>query len=77
MTVMLPATAGVPLEAAEQGGFSFVNLFILLAVAAIVVPAYLRLRAKLSRDRRARWAREDEEYRAAVEARDRQQRDER
>lgn len=42
-------------------GFSWVNLLILVIVAAVAWPLYTRLRDKISRDRKARWAREEQE----------------
>jgi Tfp pilus assembly protein PilX len=51
-------------------GFSFVNLAILVVVALIVVPGYRWLRTTVSANRRQRWAREDADYRAAVEGQD-------
>ena len=44
----------------QPGGFSFVNLLVLLVVAALVWPLWRRLRASVSRNRRARWAREEQ-----------------
>jgi hypothetical protein len=54
----------------SETGFSVVNLAILLVVALVVVPGYLRLRRVVSVQRRQRWAEEDAAYRAAVESRD-------
>jgi len=45
--------------AAQQGGFSWVNLAILVVVAVVVWPLYKRLRRSISRSRRERWAREE------------------
>ncbi len=46
--------------AAQQGGFSWVNLAILVVVAVVVWPLYKRLRSSISRRRRERWAREEQ-----------------
>jgi hypothetical protein len=51
-------------------GFSFANLAILVVVALVVVPGYRWLRSTVSTRRRERWAREDADYRAAVEGND-------
>ncbi len=49
--------------AAPQGGFSWVNLAIFVVVALVVWPLYKKLRASISRGRRERWAREEEQQR--------------
>jgi len=46
--------------AAQQVGFSWVNLAILVVVAAVVWPLYQKLRGSVSQGRRERWAREEE-----------------
>jgi len=46
--------------AAQQGGFSWVNLAILVVVALVAWPLYKKLRASISRSRRERWAREEQ-----------------
>lgn len=45
---------------AQQVGFSWVNLAILVVVAAVVWPLYQKLRRSISQGRRERWAREEE-----------------
>lgn len=44
----------------QSGGFSFVNLLVLLVVAALAWPLWRRLRASVSKNRRERWAREEQ-----------------
>jgi len=44
----------------QPGGFSFVNLLVLLVVAGLVWPLWRRLRASVSRNRRERWAHEEQ-----------------
>ena len=63
---LLPALAGDTTP--PNPGFSWVNLLILVIVAAVAWPLYTRLRDKISRDRKARWAREEQE---AQDAQDR------
>ena len=62
----------MPLQDADVGEFSFANLAILLVVAVLIVPGYLKLRVALSRSRRERWARQEAAYRDSVEGQDRQ-----
>ncbi len=54
---------------ASAGSF-LVNLLVLVVVVGVVWPAMRLLRRRISRDRRARWAREDAAYRAQVEGTD-------
>ena len=44
----------------QSGGFSFVNLVVLLVVAALAWPLWRRLRKSVSKNRRERWAREEQ-----------------
>ncbi len=47
-------------DAAPQGGFAWVNLVILVVVGAVTWPIYRLLRDRISRNRRERWAREED-----------------
>jgi flagellar biosynthesis/type III secretory pathway M-ring protein FliF/YscJ len=56
--------------AAEQGGFSWVNLGVLVLVILVLWPLYRKLRDSISRSRRERWAREEQENRHLTEETD-------
>ncbi len=60
-------------EAAQQQGFSWANLVILIVVALVAWPLYKTLRSAISRNRRERWARQEgwtrEEGRTVEESR--------
>lgn len=53
---MLPL---LPSATTSSPGFNWVGLVVLAVVAAVVWPLYTRLRDRLSRERRERWAREE------------------
>lgn len=60
---MPPLLGHAPLDAAPAStGFSWLNLLIVLAVAAIVWPLFRLLRDRISRTRRARWAQEEQDW---------------
>ena len=44
----------------QSGGFSLANLIVLLVVAGLAWPLWRRLRASVSKNRRERWAREEQ-----------------
>ncbi len=62
MRAAMPSFLVGPLvdSAAPHGGFVWVNLVIVVAVGAAAWPVYRLLRDRISRNRRARWAREED-----------------
>ena len=50
----------LPTVEASNGGFSWLNLLVVVVLAAIAWPIYRRMRTSLSKGRRERWAREEQ-----------------
>ena len=60
---MAPSLAGLALDTVPASpGFSWLNLGILLVVAAVVYPLFRLLRRRVSESRRERWAREEADW---------------
>lgn len=65
---MLDLMSADPAPAAA--GFSWLNLVVLLVIAAVAYPLYRVIRERISRSRRERWAREEEQQIRYTEAND-------